>query len=173
MENIGFKIDVSGIFNGEKKEIPFEFELLPEEIDIAFPKPVCVSGRVYEMAGGNSGADSYVVLEMRLCGEYAAHCARCAEKVTKTFDINAQFGVAEEVSEDETDYVEAKGGILDAGETARTVFYLELPSKVLCRETCRGLCPMCGRNLNTGICSCQPDSGKRKPLADLKKLLDN
>ena len=36
----------------------------------------------------------------------------------------------------------------------REQFYLALPMKPLCRESCRGLCPECGTNLNTGTCSC-------------------
>ena len=31
---------------------------------------------------------------------------------------------------------------------------LALPTRPLCRETCRGLCPRCGANLNSGACGC-------------------
>ncbi|RKY75804.1 DUF177 domain-containing protein, partial [candidate division KSB1 bacterium] len=34
---------------------------------------------------------------------------------------------------------------------------LEVPAKKLCMEDCKGLCPVCGKNLNTGSCSCVKD----------------
>lgn len=37
------------------------------------------------------------------------------------------------------------------------VIYTEVPGKILCRETCRGLCPICGADLNTQPCACSTD----------------
>jgi uncharacterized protein len=39
----------------------------------------------------------------------------------------------------------------------REAIILELPLKPLCSETCLGLCPMCGTNLNESECECTPD----------------
>ena len=41
-----------------------------------------------------------------------------------------------------------------ARELLREQFYLALPMKPLCQEDCRGLCPQCGVNRNTGTCDC-------------------
>ena len=43
---------------------------------------------------------------------------------------------------------------IDLGQLVLEQFYLALPMKPLCRESCRGLCPECGTNLNTATCSC-------------------
>ena len=51
-------------------------------------------------------------------------------------------------------------GLLDIGEYVRTAVILELPSRFLCREECKGLCPKCGADLNAATCSCgdkEPD----------------
>ena len=54
----------------------------------------------------------------------------------------------------------------------REQFYLALPMKPLCVETCRGLCPACGINLNQASCEC--DTAWQDPrLAGLKALLRN
>ena len=45
---------------------------------------------------------------------------------------------------------------IDLSELLREQFYLALPMKPLCREDCRGLCPQCGVNRNTGTCDCGP-----------------
>jgi uncharacterized protein len=53
----------------------------------------------------------------------------------------------------------------------REQFYLALPMKPLCREDCKGLCPQCGTNLNTGSCECGPalEDPRLAPLKQLKK----
>jgi uncharacterized protein len=47
---------------------------------------------------------------------------------------------------------------------------LEVPLKALCREDCRGLCPMCGADRNLAPCACQPPSDER--WKSLRTLLE-
>ncbi|MDY5613643.1 MAG: DUF177 domain-containing protein, partial [Dysosmobacter sp.] len=54
---------------------------------------------------------------------------------------------------------------------ARTAFILEMDTKTLCSEDCKGLCPRCGADLNLGPCSCKKEVDPR--LAALAKLLEN
>ena len=56
-------------------------------------------------------------------------------------------------------------------QSAGELLFLGLPTRDLCREGCRGLCPKCGKNLNEGDCGC--DRKEIDPrLAVLKKFLD-
>ena len=48
---------------------------------------------------------------------------------------------------------------------------LSLPFKNLCREDCRGLCPICGKNLNEGLCGCRPQTADPR-LEILRQLID-
>jgi len=48
---------------------------------------------------------------------------------------------------------------------------LEFPMKPVCREDCRGLCPVCGANLNLRTCGCEAEKADPR-LLSLKKLLD-
>jgi len=43
---------------------------------------------------------------------------------------------------------------IDLAQLMREQFYLALPMKPLCGDGCRGLCPVCGTNLNRGTCDC-------------------
>jgi uncharacterized protein len=91
-------------------------------------------------------------------------CGRClaAFDVTVTPDIETRFvpsprGRAEEhelAADDlETDLYD--DGILDLNALLETETTLALPMKPLCREECRGLCPVCGGNRNTTACACE------------------
>ena len=49
--------------------------------------------------------------------------------------------------------------MIDLGQLMQEQFYLAVPMKPLCREDCRGLCPVCGTNLNTGSCQLRSRRG--------------
>jgi uncharacterized protein len=62
-----------------------------------------------------------------------------------------------EVEDDDLETSYYRDDEIDLNELLREQFYLALPMKPLCREECRGLCPQCGTNLNTGSCDCAPE----------------
>ena len=77
--------------------------------------------------------------------------------------------LSNEDSEDERVFpVEADA--VDLEEVVRTVFVLNLDSKMLCKPDCKGLCCQCGKNLNDGPCDCQKEPDPR--FAALRQLLD-
>ncbi len=108
-------------------------------------------------------------------------CSRCLEAfrfpVNSTFDL--RYHPASEMSRDEEREVEEddlgtsyyRDDQIDLNELLREQFYLVLPMKPLCEEACKGLCPQCGTNLNTGSCSCDADweDPRLAPLRQLKK----
>jgi len=59
---------------------------------------------------------------------------------------------------------------LDLEPLLREYALLEVPIKPLCREDCKGLCPVCGENLNERDCGHRPEEDT-SPFADLKNLL--
>ena len=77
-----------------------------------------------------------------------------------------------EISEDDLTTAFYAEDQIDLGQLVMEQFHLALPMKPLCSEACRGLCPQCGTNLNTGSCEC--DSRWEDPrLAALKALKDS
>ena len=48
---------------------------------------------------------------------------------------------------------------VDLTENMREDIILELPLRALCAESCRGLCPRCGKDLNKRPCGCKPSDG--------------
>jgi len=98
-------------------------------------------------------------------GQFQLPCARCVEPVAESlagdFDMlyrPASLPVdAEEhsitTSETEIGYYQGDG--LDLEDVLREQVLLTLPSRVLCQPDCKGICPHCGQNLNTGSCTCE------------------
>mgnify|MGYP000559119389 CR=1 FL=1 len=58
---------------------------------------------------------------------------------------------------------------VDLAELARDAFILDMDTKTLCSEDCKGLCPGCGVNLNREPCRCKKQVDPR--LAKLASLL--
>jgi uncharacterized protein len=106
-------------------------------------------------------------------------CSRCLEPFTRPvaarFDLRYQphthnKGEGErEIEEDDLSTAFYEGDEIDLGQLMREQFYLSLPMKPLCREDCRGLCVVCGTNLNAGACECK-STWEDPRLAVLKSL---
>ena len=74
------------------------------------------------------------------------------------------------MSKDNDDYIFIEDKKLDLLAPVEEQLMLEMPSKTLCREDCRGLCQKCGKNLNEGPCTCEEHEVDPR-LAILKTLL--
>ena len=73
---------------------------------------------------------------------------------------------------DEDDQVEFfENNRIDLGPLIREQLMMAVPMKGLCREECRGLCPICGQDLNQGTCQCQVEETDPR-LAVLRDLLE-
>jgi uncharacterized protein len=91
-------------------------------------------------------------------------CGRCLEETA--FPVQTDFSYtllpATETGSDEVELqtedleiVYYDGEIIDLAPLIAEQVVLQMPMKVLCRESCRGLCPQCGINLNLGGCNCR------------------
>jgi uncharacterized protein len=86
-------------------------------------------------------------------------CARCLEDVPTPihFEIDKCLSIGEDGLVDEEmeqpDYL--IGFILDVDKLVYAEILVNWPMRVLCREDCKGICKVCGMNLNKGACSCQ------------------
>jgi uncharacterized protein len=62
---------------------------------------------------------------------------------------------------------------MELADSVKEQVLLAAPVKVVCRESCKGLCPKCGKNLNEGDCGCSTvvTDPRWDALKDLKKSL--
>lgn len=154
-------------YDGKKMQIEESVRLDANPSDsFAFKTPVSFSGYALNIGGTIelSGKASVVL---------AFLCDRCAE----SFEREIEFSIDERLkkdgdgeSDDDIEYIPFSGTAFDLSEILYTDLYINIPSKVLCSEDCKGLCPTCGKNLNSGDCDCNND--RTDPRFDiLDKLL--
>jgi uncharacterized protein len=138
--------------------------------------------RSYEPSAFESDDDSYRVIapaslafevqkdgdRYRLVGTLTSAlevtCSRCLEPFTVPIDVPFDLwyvpqvlnrGEGErEIEEDDLATAYFRDDLIDLGQLMREQFVLALPMKPLCLETCKGLCPQCGVNLNQVTCMC-------------------
>jgi uncharacterized protein len=93
-------------------------------------------------------------------------CSRCLEPFTvpvnQEFDLRYQPHTANagegerEIEEDDLGIAFYENDEIDLGHLMHEQFVLSLPMKPLCGDACKGLCPVCGTNLNKSTCDCKP-----------------
>jgi uncharacterized protein len=172
------------------REIPPEGKPIDVPLD---PGSVHLEGEdQFELEGGRlvgrveKGEDEAVHFRGRLQARLRLHCGRCLEAFVHPLDEDLDLffmphGPEADADEEEQD-VELSdrdmvvayydGGRIDVGEMVREQMHLAVPLRRLCREDCRGLCPSCGVNRNTGSCDCRPTESADERLAPLRKLFD-
>ena len=128
-------------------------------------EPVLAEGTVRNTAG---------VLLMKGNVSTTIHgiCDRCATEFRRKIDFPIDAVLVTELSneENEDEWVfPLVGDSADLDDIVRTVFVLNLDSKLLCKDDCKGLCCRCGKNLNDGPCTCEKEIDPR--WAALKQLL--
>ena len=88
------------------------------------------------------------------------NCARCLKPVKVPLQIQIKQRFIKEGQEVEASLEEDRDVLIienDRVDLTDTIFYeaqLGVPMRVLCRESCLGLCPICGKDLNLGPCTC-------------------
>ena len=100
-------------------------------------------------------------------------CDRCAADFDRDVEIPIDAVLVTELAneENEDEWVfPLEADTADLEDIVRTVFVLNMDSKLLCKEDCKGLCFRCGKNLNDGPCGCQKELDPR--FAALRQLLD-
>ena len=163
-------LGLSKIIDSPGATVPFStsVDLSDLQYGNSFPvtEPVTAEGQVRNTAG---------VLVMTGAIHTTIHgiCDRCAAEFDREIefplDVVLVTELANEENEDEWVFP-LEGDSADLDDIVRTVFVLNLDSKLLCKEDCKGLCHRCGKNLNDGPCNCQKELDPR--FAALKQLLE-
>ena len=161
------RLDVKSIINTPGGGIEFNEELDFSDVDFGgvcpAVRPVSVVGTVRNIAG-------MLRLTAELDTMLSCVCDRCGSAFDKSFHVSIERMLASELEDEENDEIlMLDDGAFDLDELAREAYILNMDTKTLCREDCKGLCSGCGANLNVEACRCKKEIDPR--WAALQKLL--
>ncbi|WP_297631457.1 YceD family protein [uncultured Clostridium sp.] len=151
------------------KEIEYDFYMEKFTFsgeDIVPTDKVLVKGKV--ISGSNE-----VLLDLNIKTVLELVCSRCLETFIYPIDIDIEERFTNEAKAQEDDVLVVDGDTLSITEIVESAIVSTLPIKRICSSNCKGLCQMCGTNLNTSSCTCADDSNVDVRLAGLKALLEN
>jgi uncharacterized protein len=150
LENLeGSKGDFAHVYQPE--------ELNPVDDRIQLIAPVAVNGKV-RLAGNEVFVNGHVETRAQV------ECDRCLKPIE--LPVNADFALeyitgseyestdVAELSEAEMSVSVFDGEAIDVDEIVKEQILLAVPTRMLCREDCKGICPECGIDRNTGECTC-------------------
>lgn len=162
-------IELEPIFNIDGASFSFDYEMPLLGLEVSGVNPVKDPVRVFGSVKNNTGI---VTLKATARFTYVAPCDRCCEPTARVFEFPIEHTlIASLNNEDNDDFLQVSDMRLNMDELATEDINLQLPSKFLCSEDCKGLCPQCGKNLNDGPCGCKKPIDPR--LQGLLQFLDN
>jgi len=150
LENLeGGKGDFAHIYNPD--------ELNPVDERVMLAAPATVNGKI-RLAGSEVFVNGHVDTRAQI------ECDRCLKPVevpvSGDFELEYITGSeyetssAAELTEAEMSVSVFDGKAIDVDEVVKEQILLAVPTRMLCREDCKGICPECGSDRNTGECSC-------------------
>ncbi len=137
--------------------------------EIRFKEPVQLSLEL-------TGEQGSLLVRGEIAAELELACSRCAEDfvLPMRLTMNEVIPLASDEDQDgcwNFAYLDRERDELDLSELSIQVLLENLPLQPLCSQECRGLCPICGKNLNSGDCDCQVETIDPR-LAILRQLLN-
>jgi len=143
-------IDASNFIDGETKEVSFsENILIPGNYCVDNNADVKVTGEISNEKG-----------KFHFIGKVFANLCLNCDLCLKPFDIELKFTVDEFFSDDfseddsENDFFHFSDKKINLAEAVISGILLNIPMKAVCSDNCKGLCDICGYNLNDGDCGC-------------------
>lgn len=156
-----FQLRDLGLSAGQARQEQLELELVPYRQ---------AGGIEYAVRGGRTEARLDISamtagnsFRLRFVADYEGPCARCLEQAIVHAQVDS-WEVHDPAADDEqlqSDHVDDRLHQLDLTSWAQEAVGLDFPTRVLCRPDCRGLCPVCGVNLNEA-----PEGHRHEEVSD-------
>lgn len=145
-------VDIRQVFNttGLSKEFNYFIpcSMFPENDSFKINGNVLVSGCFYNRAD---------VVHMDYSVKFTLNivCDRCLKEMKRDYSFDFKRVVVKTINSENDEYIIAENDKVDVDKIAISDLILSVPTKLLCREDCLGLCPVCGCDRNESECNCQ------------------
>jgi len=145
--------------------------------EIKILTPIHVTGALYSL-------ENNIFLTCNIATKMETTCSRCLQTFTYEYNTSINTELVQEKNikdvndvDSDDDILIYKEDIIDLAKIIEENIIINIPMKLLCSESCKGLCLKCGKDLNTHNCNCEVDEDdedeKLDPrLSKLKQLLD-
>ncbi len=162
------QVDLRQIFelDGEVLELTHSLDFSQVNFGTTtFTTPVLITGKIENRSD---------IVKIRYTAQFTMKylCDRCLSERTQDWKMCFEHILVHRLYGDDTDdYILVEGYMLNLSELVENDVLLGLPTKLLCKDDCKGLCQICGKDLNEGTCSCQREVVNPQ-FAALKKLFN-
>ena len=161
-----FRLNVGFIVHqevGYKHEFPFEFEQIQisDDLDLRHFEGVVTIGRTPQG----------LIVQADFSAETTLECVRCLNEFEYSLDWNlTELYAFSKKSVSASDLILSDNAHIELQPLIREYALLEIPIKPVCKPTCKGLCAVCGEDLNKTDCG-HKDIAEESPFSALKDLL--
>ncbi|MCM1133458.1 MAG: DUF177 domain-containing protein [Ruminococcus flavefaciens] len=146
------KISLKQLFSITGESVNIDYDIQTDELSgikgCVFNTPVSVKGRIFNKAG-------VVYLKFTLDFALLITCDRCLRELVRNYHFECDHIVVPSVSGDNDEYIVADSESIELNDIAVTDLLIQLPTKNLCKDDCKGLCMVCGCDLNESTCEHQ------------------
>lgn len=163
------KVDISDILvtNGTSKEV--KLREAPEERKLT---EECFLDGDLLFTGTLTNQNGVFLLDGTLEISYSSECFRCLKPLKDAMKLKIMESFVNSDSSDQSDMYVFDGKTIDLSKAIYDNIILNLPMKQLCSEDCRGLCSICGANLNETLCGCDSEKTDAR-LEGLNKFFES
>lgn len=166
----GIMINVSDLTSKkvDKKSLDIELDIKKlqdgvEEFDVKEP---------LKLTGDLTRVGDIIYLDCNVKGVIELECSRCLEKFPYNIDLEIHEKLTNNPENKDEEIIFIENDNVNICEIVENNIIVSLPIKRLCKEDCKGLCPICGTNLNVSTCNCHEENIDPR-LEKLKELFSN
>ena len=163
-------LDVSRALRYPGQEYPFTEDVAVADMEFA-GDPISFSD--ISVQGVVVGAGEEVGVTADVTATMKSRCVRCLEDVTITLSGHIDAVFARKSDPDDPDLYCFEASTIELTDAVRDALVMEIPTRIICSEDCKGLCPTCGVNRNLVSCTCQEGGEVTNPFAALKSIVLN
>ena len=155
-------LDLKKLLDGSVQKVDFEVGI--DNCDFV---DETVSGTA-NAVGEITNRSGLIELQASIKPILSVECARCGKVFEYVEPIELYSKITDKLANaDEDEYIIMQDFAIDIDDIVRSTMILELPTRYLCREDCKGLCVKCGCDKNTADCNC--DASERDSRWDVLK----
>ncbi|MDP4093728.1 MAG: DUF177 domain-containing protein [Bacillota bacterium] len=164
------KVDIRDILKIDGAALDIEFTDMLEnsnsiDPEIVFEEPVSFKGRLVNVTG-------ILKLDGRLAAQYKTRCYRCLKELKGSLELKISEDIVSTENNTDLEAYTYENYHIDLDKILVDNLVLNLPMKTVCSDACKGLCSVCGSDLNEKDCCCSTEAIDPR-LEGLKKFFNS